>query len=1294
ALGTGGTALIGCTSVCTWDLSVCTGGNSDICAALGWYDDGFCDPCTTWGGDADFDDCTAACAADNACGDYWFNGAWICMSETGAADPDCGICGNGTADDAEFCDGTDLRSSACTDAGFTGGTLACTLDCVYDFTSCTTTAAVCNNNAIELPEICDGTDLAGLDCTDLGFSDGDLDCKSDCTDFDTANCTGAPTCGNDIVEFGEECEPPSVGNCDASCQYIGSPSMTSCGDNIMNGVDYCDGADFGPSGTPTCNDILGIGGTTLIGCAADCTWNLSACTGGDPDICTALGWYNDGFCDPCAIWGGSPDTADCTAACASDGSCGDYWFNGEWACASETTLADPDCGTCGNSSLDGAEYCDGTDLGANPDCTDWGYTGGVLTCLSDCEPDFRACTSLSVLCGDGNIDVGEICDSTNVAGMDCVDFGYTGGRLGCETDCSDFDLTGCTGTLCGDNTTDAGEVCDGSDTGSTTCSTLGFTGGTIGCLPDCSNFDTTGCTGGPVCGNGVVEFGEDCDPPDGLTCDTNCRRITLPICGNGIVELGEQCDPPDGTTCDNACQAIGTTNRANGSPCTADGNCAGGKCLTEATFGQPGGYCTSDCSSNACDATEECIAYGGGDAWCSPTCASITDCRFGYSCIDGFAPRPFCTPDCHLNAECTETDLCDVWSGYCDIDDGLEHDGGACTSDVNGLPIGCESQFWCVDDATFGWPSGYCLSMCSLETGMCPGDGVCLPSFTDVTFLGACYDGCLVDGDCRTDYTCQTGICLPGSSVGPVCGNDDIELGEECDPPNGTTCDSNCMIIPDVCGNGIIEITEECEPPSVGNCDADCLLTGGGRLNGDACTGNGACAGNVCLTEASDLWPGGFCTEDCTPGSCGAGEECVDFGGTIGPVCMLSCISLADCFPGYACFDGLGTIQPICFPECNDDAECTDGGSCDVWNGFCDINDNLALDGEACTIDDDCESQFDCLQPADGFRGGYCVSACSPELDLCPGDGFCVNAYGLNLLWACIDGCTTDSGCRQDEGYTCQFGLCLPGGGGPACGNGILDVGEQCDPPDGVTCDANCQNIVSVCGNGILEAGEECDPPDGSTCGTTCQLLGDNRVNGDACIQNSECTGGVCLTEATDLWPGGFCTKTCTLGSCAGGEECMDFGTDSYCMLTCAGFLDCFPGYSCLDGFGTVDPICWPDCQLDAECTDTGLCDVWNGFCDIDDGWAHDGGACTSDSDGLPVGCESEFFCVDEATYGFPGGYCLSACALDTGLCPGNGVCDDSFGLTLTGACYAGCATDNDCRVAEGYICVSGMCLP
>jgi cysteine-rich repeat protein len=92
---------------------------------------------------------------------------------------------------------------------------------------------------------------------------------------------------------------------------------------------------------------------------------------------------------------------------------------------------------------------------------------------------------------------------------------------------------------------------------------------TKGSNPNCTSFCTKtgsdvlmGETIEPLCGNSVVEAGEDCDPPLQTTiggtavtsCTLNCLRPgnTSSTCGNGIVELlyGEECDRMDPATKD------------------------------------------------------------------------------------------------------------------------------------------------------------------------------------------------------------------------------------------------------------------------------------------------------------------------------------------------------------------------------------------------------------------------------------------------------------------------------------------------------------------------------------------------------------------------------------------------------------------------------------------------------------------------------------------------------------------------------------------------------------------------
>jgi cysteine-rich repeat protein len=76
----------------------------------------------------------------------------------------------------------------------------------------------------------------------------------------------------------------------------------------------------------------------------------------------------------------------------------------------------------------------------------------------------------------------------------------------------------------------------------------------------------------PVCGDGVIEPGEQCD--DGNTingdgCEADC---TLPFCGNGILDPNEQCDPGTETaTCNANCTLSmcgdGILNRVAGETC-------------------------------------------------------------------------------------------------------------------------------------------------------------------------------------------------------------------------------------------------------------------------------------------------------------------------------------------------------------------------------------------------------------------------------------------------------------------------------------------------------------------------------------------------------------------------------------------------------------------------------------------------------------------------------------------------------------------------------------------------------
>ena len=89
-----------------------------------------------------------------------------------------------------------------------------------------------------------------------------------------------------------------------------------------------------------------------------------------------------------------------------------------------------------------------------------------------------------------------------------------------------------------------------------------------------SGCSASGCVS-PVCGDGVVEGPEGCDPPDTGMCDANCQPLICdpPVtdCGNGVVDAGETCDPPGVGACDWTCQ---TATCAGGGPTEIDVACA------------------------------------------------------------------------------------------------------------------------------------------------------------------------------------------------------------------------------------------------------------------------------------------------------------------------------------------------------------------------------------------------------------------------------------------------------------------------------------------------------------------------------------------------------------------------------------------------------------------------------------------------------------------------------------------------------------------------------------------------
>lgn len=286
------------------------------------------------------------------------------------------VCGNGSLDQGEDCDGDEFGGQTCVSLGHDSGELSCTSGCQINEVGCST----CGNNEQQGDELCDGDDLAGYICVDLGFDGGSLSCGTDCL-FDTDLCTGSG-CGDGVIDTNEQCDGANLDGetcvtkgftggvltCDVACQ-LDTSGCDTCGDGVQTGLEECDATDL--DGV-TCM-ALGHDGGDLV-CTPGCLFDESDCV----DCGNGVAELGED-CD-----GGDLAGADCSSA-GFDG--GD--LNCGLNCVFDTSL----CTTCGDGLLELGEECD--DGTAN----------------SDVLPDACRENCLIAFCGDG------VCDTADAGGI-------------------------------------------------------------------------------------------------------------------------------------------------------------------------------------------------------------------------------------------------------------------------------------------------------------------------------------------------------------------------------------------------------------------------------------------------------------------------------------------------------------------------------------------------------------------------------------------------------------------------------------------------------------------------------------------------------------------------------------------------------------------------------------------------------------------------------------------------------------------------------------------------------------
>lgn len=290
---------------------------------------------------------------------------------------------------------------------------------------------------------------------------------------------------------------------------------------------------------------------------------------------------------------------------------------------------------------------------------------------------------------------------------------------------------------------------------------------------------------------------------------------------------------------------------------------------------------------------------------------------------------------------------------------------------------------------------------------------------------------------------------------------------------------------------------------------------------------------------------------------------------------------------------------------------------------------------------------------------------------------------GVDLFGACGDQiCGANEGCVA---CPVDCGVCL---GASTCGNGVCEFTSNYSEDCG-SCVYDCGECGSgACGDGIIDPNETCDPAVvGGTPSERCDCTDPNPCIPDTPVMGSAQT---CDAICSGSMLGGFPYTTCDDGLVCTVDVTVS-GTATACDLSCtnAAFdtaswavIGCDDGNACTaDSLVSYDPTnCDTECDhaLDGECLVPGC---GNGTVDAalseacDDGNIDDGDGCSRDCLTIEPGFTCDAF-----------GYCAPICG-DL-LILGNETCEDG-NINENDGC-------SSCQILGAYDCpiIGQSCVP